>query len=556
MKKIFISLVLATLLLSSCKKYFDINSNPETPQNPDVTTLLTPVFSQMARSLCLDSRYMGAYVQYWHNFNSGGDAYDIHGGNPINPSGATADIWQRVYLQIGVPANLIINKGIKDQNWDYVGVAFALKAWAVQEATDYCGEMPFTEAWKDKINFPYDDQATVYRGIDSMLRMAEFYLSRTDGTVSNSSLKRADIVYGGNRSKWLKFVYGLMARRFQRLTNKAEYSADSVIKYVDLSFSSAADNFIFQNTATRNDDSNPFGLARNNFTNYRQGRYITELLDGTIFYGNPSPANRDPRLSRMLTKSFDTTTISSSTMPVANGGYRYLIPATSDPNSGNTTSTSAAFRQRVSTLYGDSIVVITNFVNNFSARVGKYIFQNNAPSILMAYHELQFIKAEAAMRKATPDRGTAYVAYLNGINAHFDFVNSLSNTASPSISAISGQERSAYLASLAVEQSQANLSISDIIMQKYIGDFGWNTMEAWCDMRRFHYLDLDPTDNNTLVYKNFRISIVSVNNLGFKFAYRFRPTGVSENDWNLTELRRIGALNQDYHTYEMWFSQP
>ena len=92
------------------------------------------------------------------------------------------------------------------------------------------------------------------------------------------------------------------------------------------------------------------------------------------------------------------------------------------------------------------------------------------------------------------------------------------------------------------------------MLQKYIGDYGWNLLETWCDIRRYHYFDLDPL-TNLPVYRGFLIPIYSSNNGGLKPQYRYRPTGVSENDWNLDELRRIGALNVDYHTYEMWFSK-
>jgi hypothetical protein len=283
-----------------------------------------------------------------------------------------------------------------------------------------------------------------------------------------------------------------------------------------------------------------------------------QLLDGTTLADSSTPASRDPRIRGMLSVSPDTSTITAN-MPVRNGGYRFLIPTSGDPNlaalpvnNAQGIPTNPLFRQRASTLYGDSAIV--NPANaNFSASIGKYIFRNNAPMPIMAYHELQFIKAEAAFRKGL--NSTAHSAYLNGITAHFDFINTFNLGSNPTVQAISPQQRDAYLTGRAVKQTPAALTMTDIMLQKYIGDWAWNLIESWADMRRFHYFDVDEA---TLfpVYRNYSIPVIASINQGLRPAYRYRPTNFSEFDWNLEELRILGALNLDYHTYEMWFSKP
>ena len=79
--------------------------------------------------------------------------------------------------------------------------------------------------------------------------------------------------------------------------------------------------------------------------------------------------------------------------------------------------------------------------------------------------------------------------------------------------------------------------------------------ESWADMRRYHYFDVE-TSNGIQVYKTYVIPVYSTNNQGPKPAYRFAPTNFSEFDWNFEEIRKLGALNIDYHTYEMWFTKP
>ncbi len=550
-------LLLTVVALSGCRKYLDINSDPSSPQKPDLASLFTPATSIMSKMMSLDVITAGQYTQMYSSI-SNGENFDVHGGNA---GGASANaLWRSFYAQQGSSINLIVKQGIIEEKWDYVGAAIALRAWGLQMTTDFFGEMPYKQAWSDnQYTFTYDSQEEIYNAIDSLCLVALDYLSRNDGSVNSTAMARGDRVYGGDRSKWIKFVYGIRARRMQHLSNKPNYNADSAISFVDRSFTSNADNFLITHTATRNDDTNPFGPARDNLTSRRQGRFITQLLDGTTFFGNTNSTSRDPRLRAMLSASPDTSTLTTN-MPTFNGGFRFIVPTAGDPNSGAAAQispvtglpTNAAYRQRPSTFYGDSAIV-NPAINNFSASIGKFIFRNNAPFAVMAYHELQFIKAEAAFRKG--NISVAHSAYQNAIRTHIDFVNFFNLGANPSIPAITTVQRDAYMTSAAVKQTPALLTLTDIMLQKYIGDFGWNIMEAWTDMRRYHYFDVD--DATALpVYRGYLIPLYSTNNQGPKPAYRYRPTNFSEFDWNLEELRKLGALNIDYHTYEMWFSKP
>ena len=540
-----LALLLVTAALGGCKKYLDINNDPGSPQIPSLASLLPPVTSVMSRTIFLDGRFSGAYIQ---NFSSitASENNDVHGGN--SPNGGGNQAWRDFYTVQGTAINLMIKQGIKDEQWDYVGAAYALRAWGLQNATDIFSDMPYYEAWEpNRVFFKYNNQPTLYKVVDSVCRVALSFLNRSDGNVSTPVMARGDLVYAGDRAKWTKFAYGILARNWHHLTNKPEYNADSVISFVNKSMTNNGDNFLINHSASRNDDTNPQGPARDNLTIRRQSRFIVQLLDGTSFYNNTLSASRDPRLSRILSASPDTTTITPN-MPSLNGGYRFLVPAIGYSIGAAGT---ALFRQAPSTLWGDSVITNTS-INNFSARIGKYLFQNNARFPIMTYFEMQFIKAEAAYKKG--DFTTAHAAYKEGISAHIDFINSINTTAN-AVTQISGTEKGNYLLSAAVKQTPGALTLSDIMLQKYIGDFGWNYNESWTDLRRYHYFDLDPNTSQQ-VYRNFAITTFSPFNFGPKPAYRSRPTGFSENDWNLDELRRIGALNQDYHTYEMWFSQP
>jgi hypothetical protein len=549
--KIILCFFLLILVATSCKKYLDINSDPSSPQIPSLASLFPPTTSIMSVSTCQDSRYTGMYIQNFGISTTGTlpEQYESHGGN-ANTAGTQNQAWRAFYQWVGPSLNLIIKQGIIDEQWDYVGAATTLRAWGLQNATDMFGEMPYYQAWEEnRVFFKYDKQEDLYRSVDSLCRKAIEYLSRADGKVSQPIMARGDLVYAGDRAKWTRFVYGILARNWHHQTNKGNYNADSVISYVDKSMQSNSDNFLVKHSATKNDDNPWFSPSRDNLSARRQSKFIVQLLDGTTFTNpiNTLPANRDIRLSKMLSASPDTSTLLPNYVSL-NGGYRFFLP-----NNANAIGTSGtALRQTASTLYGDSII-LNNFIDNFTVRAGKYLFQSTTNFPIMTYFEMQFIKSEAAFRKG--DLITAYNAYKNGIGGHIDFVNS-SNTGANGVTQINATDKSNFLMnSPSVKQSPLALTLTDIMLQKYIADFGWNFTESWCDMRRYHYYDIDPI-TNTNVYKGYAApNPYSTNNLGPKPAYRCYPWNV-ENTFNVEELRKVGGLNQDYHTYEMWFSQP
>jgi hypothetical protein len=550
MKAILLKFLIAAILLcnmAGCKKYLDINSDPDTPQNPDASSVFPAMLAGIPRGTQFDARYVSKYIQNFAQSTSGSaDAvWDNHGyrGYPV-ATDLGGDIWRQCYFGLGANLDYIIQQGLVKGQWDYIGAAYALKALMFQMCTDEYGEIIFREAFKENTSvFKYDNQDLVYRGVDSLCRLALNNLSRTDVSTANSILSKGDYVYDGNKTKWIRFVNGILARNFHRLTNKPEYNtkyADSVIYYVNNSFTTIADDFLVPFDATKNDDTNFFGTYRDNLTLLRQTKLIVALMDGTTLAGSNAFVNRDPRIKHLLSASNDTTN--------GNGGFRGLDPGTGETNAGNT---------RTAVPFGDSLYANPSG-SRFDPSRGKYLFRDKAVSPVMTYAELQFTKAEAAFRKGIIP-AEAYQAYRNGINAHFDFINRStfprSNVAIFNTAPISTAERNAYLASANVKSSAAALRLTDIMLQKYIALWGWGFFETWVDMRRFHYTDPDPLTTQP-VYKGFTVpaSIPAAN--GGKLAYRMRPRYNSEYVWNFEELVRIGATDPAYYTKEMWFSQP
>ena len=518
MKKIKI-ISLVTLLgigLTSCEKYLDVNFDPSFPQVSQGFALLPPMISQMSRAEAFDGRFTGQYCQYWLA-TAAGNAWDRHGYIAGSDNGG--EMWRSHYWSIGKNVDLVIEDATAKQQWDYVGVAKALRVWGWQSTTDANGEMILKQAWEpNRYVFEYDSQEDVYKEVVRLGTEALADLSRTDGGVSPASLGRGDLVYKGDRTKWIKFVNAILARNANHISNKKSYNPDAVIKFVDASFSSNADNFYIPHGGTSTTDANFWGPLRNNMNAFRQSSYLVSLFNGTLF-----PGAIDPRMAAMLTASDDKV-------------FRGVNVGLGDANN------IAGRTNRVANFWGQSQPTAT------TPATGKSIFDNGTAHPLITYWEMQFVKAEAAFIKG--DKAMAFEAYNKGINAHLDWVFSLIPSTDAAGRAAFTSERTAYLKSNAVAQTSAALTLSDIMTQKYISMFVHGHMESWVDLRRYKY--------SPDVFKGFVAptgTTLFPDNNG-KLAYRLRPRFNSEYVWNRAALDKVGGLNADYHTKEMWFMQP
>lgn len=113
----------------------------------------------------------------------------------------------------------------------------------------------------------------------------------------------------------------------------------------------------------------------------------------------------------------------------------------------------------------------------------------NSDFEVVTYHEMCFIKAEVLYRQG--DKSGALAAYKAGIKAHMDMMQKKltewegAGYNNPSMWPMDDAAIAAYLASDAVAQDAGTLTMSDIMLQKYIA-MGCS-IENWNDMRRWNY---------------------------------------------------------------------
>lgn len=524
MRKIFIIVISGLMLVAgvSCKKYLDnAYKNPNLPTTAPPEDVLLGVIGSIPRGICFDARNFGPYVQYWAR-TGGGDPWERHGYTFAAGSGNQgADVWRMHYFTFGQNVVDIISNGQTTNKLDYVGAAYALFAYSWLTTADVYNHVILNEAFRrEQLVFNFDDQDKVYPHVIKMADSAIYWFDRASAT--GSTLAIGDqYLYQGNISKWKKFAYAMKAKAYARYYNKSSYQADSVIKYCDLSFSSPADDALVKYNAAAPDASgiNFFGPTRGNLATYRPGAYLMNLMNGNIYTGAT-----DPRVKYMFRPSND-------------GIYRGITQNAGEP-------TSVPVAQRVPNPWG--FVSTSVPVGGIDTGCRTY-YKNAAPLPICTYSEMQFVKAEAALKKG--DYTTALNAYKNGIGGNMDMLTTYYTGYIP----ITATDKNNYINNPLVTPAVAtNLTQKLIMQQKYVALFGWGFIETWVDLRKHNY-------DVTNIYTGWKVPTTSTDlfpdNAG-KLVYRVRPRYDSEYLWNRVKLEEIGGLRPDYHTQKTWFSEP
>lgn len=541
MKKIFstgaffaVSLI---VFVSACSKKIDeVYANPNANVRVPVESLLPGIIGNFigssaaagsAYGIANDGLYTGRYVQFWGT-NTTNNQYDRMGG-ATGASDILGSVWAMHYFGMGQNLNRMVEWSMEEKKWDYVGVGYAIRAWSWLTLTNTYGDVIMREAFNtSQLVFNYDSQEEVYDTVRVICRLALEYLSKTGDGVSQANLAKGDqFFYNGDVEKWKKFVYSVMARSFNQLSNKSSYNPDSVIHYCNLGITDNADNASakFANTGITG-TSNFYGPYRANVGVLRQTYFIADLMSGL----NPTFLSvEDPRAWYIIREN-------------TNGTFKGVVPTQG--------ASGLATTDQPQNFWGGSFGT-TTASNDNNAR---YIFKNGAPFPVITASEVQFMKAEAHYHKG--EKTAALDAYREGIKLNFDLLLSDYNQSIPVGKALDNTIRDAFLANPLVVPAENDLILSHIMLQKYIAMYGYGVIETWVDMRRYHYTDLEE-GVGTPVYAGFvppTPTQLFPNNNG-KLAYRARPRYNSEYLYNVAELERIGALELDYHTLEQWFSK-
>lgn len=366
MKKIILYTLLLGICLPSCKKYLDVNENPNAPTTPPINGILGQATYQTALNVFRAGSLTANYVQYFASSNPGSSS-DIY--EPVDASGT----WTSLYNTMTDIYDLD-KLGQKNGSTEHQGVAKILMAINLKIVHDLWGNAPYSQAFTSETLTPkYDDAKALY---DTTLALLDRGIALLNQSTSTFKLDtQLDFIHKGNKAAWIKTAYALKARFLNLTTKQASYSPDNVLAAIANSYTSNADDA----QITTFDIRNPWAqVAVNNAALVLGGFLSTQyvkMMNG-ITYGVT-----DPRLPLIATLT-------------KFGDYR------GTPNGVGRIGTGI------------------NQEESYISTTG-YYSSTNSPLIIISYSEVKFIEAEARFRKGG-DMTAAYAAYLDGIRANMN----------------------------------------------------------------------------------------------------------------------------------------
>jgi hypothetical protein len=226
------TVLLLALFISSCAKWIDpdINKDPNSVVDVPYNLLLPSIEVNLGYVLGgMDVRGItGMWVQ--HVAGQARQAATMGKNYNIKESDVS-NLWGSLYSGAMMDLTVFMQK-TGDANPQARGAGKVLMAWALGSTTDLFGDIPYSEAFQGNaaLQPKYDSQQTIYAAINTLLTEGIADLS-TDNIANAIPLgsKSNDLIYNGNKSKWIAAAHSLRARYALHLSNKGTVDYGAVL---------------------------------------------------------------------------------------------------------------------------------------------------------------------------------------------------------------------------------------------------------------------------------------------------------------------------------------
>lgn len=363
MKKLLIILFVAGACLPGCKKYLNVNNDPNDPINVKESIQLSPIELNVSDNLATGN--VAVNIQnYLQNIAPNQPNPGIWNYQSFNVD-FDGD-WSNFYVTSLNNLRILNTKAEADGHWDYAAISKILSAYTLGTATDLWGDIPYSKAF-NTANFivPYDKQEDIYKSVQSLLNdaIADLALSYTPSVGSD------DYFYNGNMAEWLKLAWSLKARYAIHLTKAPGYTAvgqaDSALIDIQHGMTSNSDDLAFPYDGSSGNED---------ILNLLFSPVTTYVLNSTLV--DTLKVRNDPRLPVIVAPAVASGLDSGRTIGTPTSGS---LDTYSYPNS----------------FYGAT----------------------SSPNYIFNYSELAFIRAEALL--ITSGVAAAKPAYTIAVNSDF-----------------------------------------------------------------------------------------------------------------------------------------
>ncbi len=517
----FILLFTGLVAATSCKKFFDINKDPN--RLPDSNAPLAQLLTSAQVNLGFEGgsdmfRYTTEIMQMMSGLASQPNQtfeyyrYNITGSDQNN-------VWSSNNATTLSDLELIIKQGGASPH--YTGVAKILKAFEYAKMVDVWGDVPYTQAQQLTGNTQpaYDDDASIYPKLIQLLTEAVTELNATSSVLTPGT---NSVIYtnGGNfttaRAQWIKLANTLRLRLLLHYSKvNPTFSNAQITALVNTGgitfLASNADNFSmpFYDVASQRSPISAFEVSRPNYLfcdaailNLMNARFDPRrpyYFTSFPYQGTSLPFSLSTSAATAAGNVLTFTSTASTGTPPGTAVAGMAVIGTNIPWGTTATAVTATTITLSNNVTGAGVAagaalhIAPNVFTAVSAAAPPAVPTNNysrihtflrgtvtagaappftysgaAPQRLLTYAEYCFIRAEAALRGAP---GSAQTFYTDGITA------AMTEVGVPA--AVIAQ----YIAANGTLSGTTANQIRQVIEEKYIASFGV-AVEPWVDWRR------------------------------------------------------------------------
>jgi hypothetical protein len=434
-----------TLTTTSCKKFLDVNTDPDNipSTNAPIAQLLTNAQVNLAFEGGSDLyRFTSIIAQHLSgqasqpNQTYEYDRYNITGNDQNN-------VWNSIFATTLNDLELIITTATANGSPHYSGVAKIMKAYEYSLVVDTWGDVPYSEAQKlDQNTAPkFDDDAAIYPQLITLLTEG---ITEVNAATSNLTPGSNSLIYPGTfsttKTNWIKLANTLKLRLLLHMSKKDPAALAAMTTLITSGgpfFAANADDFqmAFNNTANQRNPISAFEVSRPNYL----------FAHATIV--NMMNSKSDPRRPFYFTD-----------FPYGSGQYKGV--SAGDAPTVNYSRPHTYLR---------GAATGTPVVNAQGGITTQQTYSGAAPSRMVTFAEYNFIRAEHALR--TGNAVAAQTFFAAGI------------TASMQNAGVSAANITTYLA------TNGTLTGTPANMQQQISEEKWVALygvsvEPWTEWRR------------------------------------------------------------------------
>ena len=469
--KIFALSFITLVAFTSCKKFVDVNNDPNNNQSTRADFVMSGALGTTYRNqvstnlLIVPATWTGIYA-HSTSFTGGGNdkTYEF--------TSADYNVFSGLFDNLG-DYDYVIKNADKDGFSYLKDQANVMQCYVFQQLVDVYGDVPYESGFQGLANVTpkYTDQKTIYEDLVVRLDSAMDRMSRTTWPTS-ADFTIQDVMFGLNKTSWIQFANTLKLRILMRQS----FMGASRDAYIQSKAATRASNgFLAANVLVQPGYQNIGGKLNPFYSNH-----------GYNEIGNVAGNYQFRKMNAVLVNFLKSSSGVADTFRLQNlaypAGSTFATPASSIISITNGTTTVGAY-------IGVPLGVGSGFATSGASPIGPYQVQigsGTRAGMFMLLAESKFLQAEYAQRYGVSlAGGSAQSLYEEGIRDHFRTVASPSTLgvlANPIADAFSSRYYNRPLDNVNFVASTDK--IKAILMQKWVSLTHINGVEQWSEYRK------------------------------------------------------------------------